>query len=401
MSGRRSVSWVIVCLTFLSGAVGCGVDPTSQPEKPPVDIIKTDSGMVMSHVELDTLYWGETTRLIGKDFGTDASALKLFIRTSEFRVLSAADSALEIEVPDGVRTGQFRLYRNDSQAVGNVTLTVLPRHASDPPSSVYNTGPREGYGGEQFIVTGSRLDVRKRDARVRIGDRELRIDSLREEAVYCMLPDDIADGEISVTIFGQQFDIGSFKVLKHGDRFLPEGKFSQVSLEMIVRARVSGNVQIIEEENDQEMNVITLTPSIVHVPHPEVFVQRQGDSIFYSDITRRGTDTVYLHFRLFQPKGMNTLSGMVKMRRSYRVGGKWETVALTAMLDSVPFRGHNHFSFPVISSPIISPGKIRLIEYESRSLEAGFEQWLKMEEMLPMRFSSMFGRHHITIRFGG
>jgi len=369
---------VIVAFLAIFGVASCGEDtvapPTVIPETPG---IPTDPNMVVSRLELDTLYYNEIGRLYGTGFGRSHEDLKLFIRTSEFVILDLTDTTIDFIVPEGAATGDFRLYRNDSQAVGKVRLHVVP-HTMSEQFLPNGYSPLQGYEGEEFIVTGTNLDVRRRDASVKIGHFNLPIDSLTPFAIYARLPKGVQDGEVIVTLLGTQHHLGNFERLEHGGTFLEE-QFTSFQLGLSLPLPVESNVQVIDEFGNLARDEQWIDLIVSHGVEDPNALKRIGDSIIYRGSYVYIDDTVLLDFRLHQPQGRNVISGMVNVVRTARSGTRsyeWKT---SLVIEEMYYRHIMANTYDLTSTGSQSRDRVRLTSYSYHERDVDYEIRTRMK----------------------
>jgi hypothetical protein len=169
-----------------------------------------DSLFSIDRLEIDTLYWGETAKLLGSSFGTDPKRIKIFRGTTELNVIQVSDEFLYFGVGEAT-SGELRVYKDDHLAKGSVSITIIP-HADGMPLRLEGLAPTSGDAGDQFVVLGENLDVRRRDILVRLGKEKLVIDSMSKYAIYCRVPLNARTDEVTVVYDHRVRTVGSFIV---------------------------------------------------------------------------------------------------------------------------------------------------------------------------------------------
>ena len=307
-------SRLVLAILFTSLLISCDNDAPTEPARAAID----SNYFRITALSGDTLYFDESATLSVTDLPPSLDSLRLFIGTTSIPIDVVTSTDLTFLLPRDASTGAIRLYRNGSiLAKGHFVITVLPRSIDSIRGIFTGFAPKQGYPGEQIMIGGIDLSMRKQDYRVTIGDLEQPVEYVDSTRMFIRVVSGTQTGALKVKIFDRDaVELGTFEALVAGNgRLMSEGKLTRLS---VSGSDITGQTQMIYVYQDDTVRTqftdairLSISSSIIDAP-----VKIKGDSLIVEFDQKASALDQTIEIRLKVDTTTNMASGVI--RYAYR-----------------------------------------------------------------------------------
>ncbi|MVZ62581.1 IPT/TIG domain-containing protein [Sphingobacterium humi] len=114
------------------------------------------------------------------------------------KILKITDSLISVEVPEFVMTGGVNIIEESSKSIlPGPEFTVVPA------PKILKVSPNSGSSGTKVLIYGFYFSPNLKENKVYIGDVQIPINSVKEDEISIIIPDNIKSGLLKVEVNGQ------------------------------------------------------------------------------------------------------------------------------------------------------------------------------------------------------